>query len=186
MKIIFPLFIAAAVLFASSSLEAQVAPGSIKIGKVSPAVIRSPDYQVSGVPAKRTKPGEWLEMEVEFETKPELIDELTFKFTASVEKKLLVGEASFVNILKGREHYVVMYVAPKALARLTGGKAFTASTLENVWVEVSHQGMRLDSASFRPGAVPNLPQITGLLLNKSETPFAPLFYDRYEEPKVQK
>lgn len=186
MKIKFPLLATMAVLLASSAAEAQIAQGSLKIGKVMPAVIRSPDFQISGGPAKRSKPGEWLEMEVEFETKPELIDELTFKFTALVEKKLLVGEVSCVNILKGREHYAVMYVAPKSLARLTGGKALTASAIENVWVEISHQGMRLESASFRPGPVPNLPQMSGLLLNKSETPFAPLFYDRYEELKVQK
>lgn len=168
--------------------EAQLAPspGSVKIGKVSPAVVRSPEYQLAGGVNKRSKNGEWLEMEVDFETKPEMIDELTFKFTALVEKTLITGEVTCVNITKGREHYVVMYLSPKAINRLTKGKPLNASSIENVWVEVGYQGMRLDAASFKPGAVPNLPQVTGLLLNKSETPFAPLFYDRYVELKSRK
>ena len=32
-------------------------------------------------------------------------------------------------------------------------------------------------------AVPNLPQAPGKILNKSQTPFAPLWYDRYEALK---
>lgn len=168
--------------------NAQVAPspGSVKISKVAPAVVRTPEYQLSGGMNKRSKNGEWLEMEVEFATTPETIDELTFKFTALVEKTLLTGEVTCANIMKGREHYVVMYLSPKALARLTQGKVLNTSSIENVWVEVGYQGMRLDVASFKPGAPPNLRQIPGLLLDKSETPFAPLFYDRYEELKARK
>jgi hypothetical protein len=33
--------------------------------------------------------------------------------------------------------------------------------------------------------VPNLPQETGKVLNKAQTPFAPLWYDRYEALKTQ-
>jgi len=38
---------------------------------------------------KRSKIGTWLEVEIEFETKPEDIDELTFNYTIMVENKLL-------------------------------------------------------------------------------------------------
>lgn len=180
--------ILALTLALTSFAEAQLAPvlGNIKIGKVAPAVLRSPEYQLAGGLSKRSKNGEWLEMEVDFETKPEVIDELTFKFTVLVEKTLLTGEVTCVNITKGREHYVVMYLSPKALNRLTKGKPLNASSIENVWVEALYQGMRLDVGSFKPGPIPNLPQIAGVLLNKSETPFAPLFYDRYEELKSRK
>lgn len=179
---------AAAAFFLSCLAYAQVAvgPGGVKISKVAPAVVKTPEFQITGGSNKRSKNGDWLEMEVEFETKAESIDELTFKFTALVEKKLLTGEVTCVNISKGRDHFVVMYVSPKALNRLTGGKALNAASIENVWVEVAHQGMKIDMASFRPGAQPNLPQLAGVLLNKSETPFAPLYYDRYEELKSQK
>jgi hypothetical protein len=34
-------------------------------------------------------------------------------------------------------------------------------------------------------AVPNLPQTQGLVLNKTQTPFAPLYWDRYEAIKAK-
>jgi hypothetical protein len=171
---------ALALLTVSASAQVQVGPGAVKLGKVQPEVVKTPEFQITGGPQKRSKIGQWLEVEVEYETKPEDIDELTFKYTILVEKKLLDGEVTHINIPKGREHYSVMYVSPRSLEKLTGGKALTAASIENVWVEVSKQGQILDRASFRPGVPPNLPHLAGLVLNKDETPFAPLFYDRYE------
>jgi hypothetical protein len=59
----------------------------------------------------------------------------------------------------------------------------TATGVENVWVSVERQGQVLAKESFKPGAPKNQQQITGLILNKNQTPFAPLYYDRYEEIK---
>jgi hypothetical protein len=36
-----------------------------------------------------------------------------------------------------------------------------------------------------PKAVPNLPRFEGMLLTKSDTPFAPLWFDRYEAVKPE-
>ena len=163
--------------------QAPVGPGSVKLGKPAPEVLNTPEYQITGGPQKRSKIGKWLAVEIEFETKPEEIDELTFKYTILVEKKLLDGEVTHINIPKGREHYSVVYVSPRTLDKLTGGKPLTNASIENVWIEVSKQGQVLDRASLRPGAAPNLPHLAGLVMNKDETPFAPLFYDRYEAIK---
>ncbi len=171
-------------LLGQASAQAPVGPGAVKLGKPQPAVIKTPDYTITGGPQKRSKVGQWLEVEVEFETKPEDIDDLTFKYTIMVEKKLLDGEVTHVNIPKGRDHFSVMYVAPRSLERLTGGKPLSPASIENVWVVVSKQGQVLDQASFKPAAVPNLPHLPGLVLNKMETPFAPLFFDRYEAIKT--
>ncbi len=180
----FSLFAGALVALAlSASAQTPVGPGSVKLGRVAPEVIKTPEFQVTGGPQKRSKIGQWLEVEVEFESKPEDIDELTFKFTILVEKKLLDGEVTHINIPKGRDHYSVMYVSPRTLEKLTGGKPLTGGSIENVWVEVSKQGQILDRGSFRPGVPPNLPHLAGLVLNKDETPFAPLFFDRYEAIK---
>jgi hypothetical protein len=141
---------------------------------------------VTGGPTKRSKNEKWLEFEVAYDTAPDEIDELTFRFTALVEKKLLTGEVTYVNILKGRDHYAVMYISPKGIARLTGGRALTGAGIENVWVEVSRQGQLLGKESFKPGVPPNVAQVAGLVLRKDETPFAPLFYDRYEAIKPQR
>lgn len=168
---------------ASAFAQAQVGPGSVKLGKLQPEVVKTPEFNLTSGPIKRSKPAQWLEVEVEYETKPEEIDDLTFKFTILFEKKLLDGEVTYVNIPKGRDHYAVMYVSPHSIEKLTGGKPLTAGSIENVWVELSKSGQVLDRASFRPGAMPNAQHTAGMVLNKDETPFAPLFYDRYEAIK---
>jgi len=113
------------------------------------------------------------------------IDELTFKYTLLIEGKLLDGEVTYVAIAKDKEHYAVMYVSPKAIKQLTGGKAITGGSIENVWVDVLRQGQKLDqTASFKPGAPKNVAHVNGFVLRKDQTPFAPLFYDRYEEIKT--
>ncbi len=166
-----------------SFAQAPVGPGSVKLGKVSPAAVKTPEYNLTSGPTKRSRAADWLEIEVDYETKPDDIEELTFKFTISFEKKLLDGEATYVTIAKAREHFAVVYISPKTIEKLTGGKAFTASAIENVWVEVSKSGLVLDKASWKPGVIPNAAHIPGMVLNKDETPFAPLFYDRYEALK---
>ena len=180
----FSLFACALAAFGlCASAQTPVGPGAVKLGKVALEVVKTPEFNITGGPQKRSKAGQWLEVEVEFDTKPEDIDELTFKFTILVEKRLLDGEVTHINIPKGREHYSVMYVSPRSLEKLTGGKPLTGASIENVWVEVSKQGQILDKASHKPGVPPNLPHLTGMVLNKDETPFAPLFYDRYEAIK---
>jgi len=176
-----------AALFAISLIadaQTPVGPGSVKLGKVSPSVVKTPEYQLSSGPTKRSKSKDWLEVEVEFESQPEMIDELTFKYTIGIEGKLLDGEVTHVSIPKGKDHFSVMYVSPSSLEKLTGGKALTGASIENVWVEVSRQGQKLAApASYKPGAPKNVPHVTGMVLNKDQTPFAPLFYDRYEAIK---
>jgi hypothetical protein len=79
-----------------------------------------------------------------------------------------------------------MYVAPRALEKLTGGKPLSPASIQNAWVIVTRQGQELDRAAFRPAQIPNLPHTAGMVLNKNETPFAPLFYDRYEAIKAMR
>jgi hypothetical protein len=168
--------------------QSPVGPGSVKLGKVSPSVVKTPEYQIVGGENKRFRNREWLELEVEYATQPEEIDELTFKYTVLLEgNHLLDGEVTYVNIPKDREHYAVMYIPPRALEKITGGKPLSPASIVNVWVEVTHSGQALDKpASFKPSPALNainLPHTTGLILTKDQTPFAPLYYDRYEAQK---
>ena len=161
-----------------------IGPGAVKLGKIGVEGIKSPEFQIVGGPQKRSKTGTWLELEIEYETKVEDIDDLTFDYHVLVEGKLLDGSVTYVNIPKGRDHYAVMYIAPRTLEKLTGGKPLNPGNI-NAWVEVSKQGQKLDApAAYKPGAMPNVPHLAGMVLNKSETPFAPLFYDRYETIKA--
>ena len=179
-----PALTLAAALAFTAGVHAQgpVGPKDIKLAKVQPAVVKTPEFQISGG-TKRSKLGEWLEMEVEYATTPEDIDELTFKFAAMIDKKIVIGQVTYINIPKARDHYAVMYIAPRSLEKLTGGKPLSPASIENVWVTVERQGQTLGTTSFKPAAMPNAQQLSGLVLNKDETPFAPLYYDRYEAIK---
>jgi hypothetical protein len=161
-----------------------IGPTSIKLGKIEPAGVKTPEYQITGGPQKRSKIGTWLEVEVEFETKVEEVDELTFNYMVQIEGKLLVGNVTHVNIPGGKDHFSVVYISPRSLEKLVGNKPLTGASIQNVWVTVTRQGQNLAAAAMKPGNPPNLPQTTGMILNKSETPFAPLFYDRYEAVKA--
>ena len=169
-----------------ASAQVPIGPGAIKLGKIKPEIVKTPDFTIKSGPEKRSKTGEWLEVEVDFETKAEEIDEMTFEYTIMFENKLLVGQVTHVNIPKGREHYSVMYVSPRTLEKLTGGKTVTASNVQNVWVVASKQGQVFDQAAVKNVAIPNLAKLPGMILNKMETPFAPLYFDRYEAIKTAK
>jgi hypothetical protein len=181
------LFFFVALFSLAFPLFAQRAPaaggaGTVKLGKVEVTAPNTPQFQLSGGSEKRSKVGKWLEMEVEYTTTADE-PELTFKYTVQFEKNLLPGEVTYVSVLKGKDHYAVMYISPKVVERLMAGRALTATSVENVWVEVSRSGQVLDRASMKPGNPPNLPQVAGLISNKNDTPFAPLFFDRYETIK---
>ena len=163
--------------------QAPIGPASIKLKKISPAVVKTPEYNITGGQTKRYKLGDWLEVEVEYETKPEIIDELTFKFVIMVEGKLLDGEVTYADIAEGNEHYAVMYVSPKAINALTKGKALTGASIGNVWVEILRSGQKLAQSSYKKDAMPNIQHTAGLVLSKDQTPFEPLYYDRYEAIK---
>jgi hypothetical protein len=178
------IFLFSLVAIAALSLSAS-AQSPVKLGKPMPAGVKSPDFQINGGPQKRTIFGTWLEVEVEYQTSAEMLDELTFKYTILIQNTLLDGEVTYVNIPQGRDHYAVMYIPPRALLRLTGGKPLTSASIENVWIQVTSKGQTLDATSLRGQAsvIPNLQHAAGLVLNKNETPFAPLYYDRYEAIK---
>jgi hypothetical protein len=159
---------------------------NVKVEKIQPAVVGTPEYTISNTPPKRSQPQKWLEIEVEFAVEGvEMVDELTFKFDVMISGKLYPGEITHVNIPKGKDRFTIMYISPRNLDRITGGKQLNAAMIENVWVTISKQGQALALSSIKEKGkpVPNLPQFPGLLTPKAETPFAPLWSDRYEAVK---
>ena len=175
----------AAVLGLAPSAVAQVPlrAGDVKLERIYPAVVKTPEYSYTGGAQKRSRLGDWLEVEVEYETKAELIDELTFNYKILINGKLLTGEVTHISIPRGREHFSVAYVAPRALEGVMAGKQLTAAAIQGIWVDCARQGQILSTVSTVKTAVPNLPQVPGLVLNKSQTPFSILYWDRYEALK---
>ena len=167
----------------SSSFAQVVRAGDVKIEKISPSVVKTPEFALTAGPLKRFTSLNWLEVEVEFQTVPELLEELSFTYKIQLNGKLYVGQVDHVDIPKGREHYSVAYMSPRALDEAMGGKQLVASAIQGIWVDVTKQGQVIATLGSVKTAVPNLPQKTGKILNKLQTPFAPLWYDRYEALK---
>jgi|SRR5678815_160686 hypothetical protein len=163
--------------------QAPFQPGDLKVGKVEVGTPTTPEYQTKSGDLKRYKLGKWIEMELSYDTK-KAVDELTFKYTVQIEGKLYDGEVTYASIAEGRDHYAVMYVSPKAIDGLLKGKPLTTAVIDNVWVDVSKSGQKMaPTVALKGDKMPNLPHISGIVLNKDETPFAPLYYDRYEALK---
>jgi hypothetical protein len=190
MKILLCSILGLVALTVGGLAQVAVPQGAVKLGKPQPSGIKSPEYQIQSGPQKRYKIGTWLEIEVPYETLMDDISELTFEFVVGIgvgqNAKLLDGNVTYINIPKGRDHYAVMYIPPRTLDKLTGGKTLTQADIANVWVTVKSQGATIDLTALKPENIPtNLPHLSGLILNKNQTPFAPLYYDRYETIKEQ-
>ncbi len=173
---------------APSAVPVQITARNVKIEKIQPAIVGTPEFTVTNTTTKRYQAQKWMEIEVEFAVEGvEIVDELTFKFDVLISGKLYTGEITHVNIPKGRERYTVMYISPRNLDRITGGKQLTEAMIENVWITISKQGQALAISSRKDKntkGVPNLPLFPGLLTPKAETPFSVLWTDRYEAVKL--
>jgi hypothetical protein len=104
-----------------------------------------------------------------------------------INGKLLTGEVTHVNIPAARENRSVMYVTPKTLQRLLLGRPLTNNALQNVAVRLTQQGALKSELSLNRAPAQwyaTIPEVTGLVLNKNETPFAPLYWDRYCQIKT--
>jgi len=173
------------------SLSATAAFGQgraseFRVTKINRDLITSPDFNYSGAEQQRSNHERWLRVDVQFSAAPEFTDELTFKYYILAGGKVLTGEVTHVNILAGRELYSVMYVPPHALAQVLRSRTPNTNSIENVAVQILQKGEVKDEfmmARGRPDWFSTLPALSGFVLNKNETPFAPLFWDHYEQIK---
>jgi hypothetical protein len=68
-----------------------------------------------------------------------------------------------------------------------GRRPVTSTSIQNIAVQIVQQGAVKAEMSLERGQpqwFTSLPQVAGLVLNKNETPFAPLYWDRYEQIKT--
>ena len=160
--------------------------GDFQISKISRELITTPQFNYSGAEQQRDTHDRWLRVEVQFSALPAFTDELTVKYYILINGKLLTGEVTHASVLAGRELYSVMYVPPHALAYILGNRPPNSNSVENIAVQLLQQGAVKDELSLaraRPQWFAALPQLSGFVLNKNETPFAPLFWDHYEQIK---
>jgi len=159
-----------------------------QITKITKNLISTPQFAYTGGEQHPTNQRDrWLEVEVEFAAAPALTDELTFKYYILFNGNLLTGEVTHVNIPAGRENRSVMYISPLALSRFGNNRPITANSCQNIAVQIVQQGAVTNEISLTRAPAQwfaTLPQISGFVLNKNETPFGPLYWDRYEQIKA--
>jgi hypothetical protein len=164
------------------------AAGDFQITKISKNLISTPQFAFAGSEQHpiNQRNNRWLEVETEFTAGPDFTDELTFKYYILFNGNLLTGEVTHVNILSGRGKRSVMYVSPNVLAHFSGNRPITPDACQNVAVQIVQQGSVKSEANLARAQAQwyaALPQVSGFVLNKHQTPFAPLYWDRYEQIK---
>jgi hypothetical protein len=168
-------------------LSAQRAPNDFRLTKISRDLITSPRFSYNGAEQQPNSTERWLRVEVQFSAAPEFTNELTFRYYILLNGKVLTGDVTHVNIPGRRDLYVSAYVAPHALAYAMQNRPVSISSITNIAVQIVQQSEVKDELSMTPSRAnwfAGLPSLSGLILNKNETPFAPLFWDHYEQVKT--
>lgn len=164
----------------------------------------SPDFNVSTT--KKFKPKDWLEIEASFkvhmtpEPPSKTAERVTVKWYIAVEhpdKKgaflLLTKDITHVNVPLDEEIFSSVYLSPASIKRLTGRDRAGKGVVNLVGYEILINGEKVaqetsdskagwwNTTSDKISRSDSVP-----LLNKSETPFASMWWDRYAEILVEK
>ena len=206
-----PLLVATSslVLLAAGS-RAQASSDDFRIVKITPEFVKTADYSFSSGPTGKSIRGgrNFLAVETVFDWLPRKkgpthLDEVVLNYYVLLNNKgvdpdnpketLLTGSVTHVSIPQEKELKSVMYVSPRSLDRLFGGKVpSTVNTaIIDVGVSITVGGEVVAQASTKSDLtgkkawwdLPDYQVVKGYLLNKDQTPFGPLVWDYYEEIK---
>lgn len=164
----------------------------------------SPEF--GGGKQKAFRPKSWLEMEAGFtlQMRPEppskTAERVLVKWYVAVkhpEKRgaflLLTKDVTHVNVPLNEEIFSSVYLSPASILRITGSNRGGKGAVEFVGYEILVNGERVgqETNKGQPGwwnvASENLSRSdTVPLLNKMETPFANMWWDRYAEILVER
>lgn len=200
---LFQISLIAAACTTASSLCAQNVAVKITADEPNFDDLQSPE--LGGNTGKKAwKPKDWLEVEVpvEIETRPDTpdgyIDRLTVRWFVAVENKVDRNAAKFflmeksvthVNVPVGEKFYLSCYISPATIKRLTGSDRAGKNAIAAVGGEINAPGA-VSPARFTSKGDVRTPFWTSAamqrsnkypLLNKNETPFKNLWWDRYLE-----
>ena len=160
--------------------------GQFVIKNINISTPKTPEFQTVGgeTNSKRAILGAWLEVEVEFSASAPTA-EVAFHYDFAINGKLLTGDQTVVDVQPGQSLFTSVYVAPRTLSTLLKGQPLTVNTLQNARVQIQRPGVAAPLAiKFQKEGGGNFfstaQQIPGFVLNKAQTPFANLWWDRYE------
>lgn len=195
--------VAAAMLVAGLSLGSASGQAAKVLGE-KPSFDDLPSPEFSGGKQKAFKPKDWLEVETKLkislspEPPSKTCEKLTVKWYIAVKNPeksgtflLLTKDIDHVNAPLDEEIYCSVYLSPASIKRLTGSDKGGKNAVEYVGYEVLINGEKVasetskgkvgwwTSASDKISRSDTVP-----LLNKSETPFSTMWWDRYAEVAV--
>jgi hypothetical protein len=162
--------------------------------------LQSPEFGGAGA-RKAFKPRNWLEVEAKFQVamKPEpaskMAERVLVKWYVAVKNPekagtflLLSKEVQHANVPLSQDVYSSVYLSPASLQRLTGSDRAGKNAVEYVGYEILVNGTVVGeetsggpagwwkTASEKISRSESVP-----LLNKSQTPFSNMWWDRYAE-----
>ena len=178
----------------ANSLTAGNGPGAsagqFVIKSINVSTPNTPEPQTIGgeSQSKRYTVGKWLEMEVEFSSTAPRTPELSFKYFVVIGGQMLTGDQTLLDVPAGQSLFTVMYVAPRTISTVLKGQPLNASSVTNIAVQILRPGVNAPAAvkllKDGPPFYNTLQQVPGFVLPKPRTPFAALWWDRYEQVKT--
>jgi hypothetical protein len=171
-----------------------------------------PSPEFNGGKNKAFKPKDWLEIEAKLkvsltpEPKSKTCDKITVKWYVAVKNPdkvgtmlLLTKTIEHVNVPLDQDIYCSVYLSPASIKRITGFDKGAKSTVEYVGYEVLINGEKMvadtNKGSSGEGGVQAWWNSTSdkisrseavPLLNKTETPFSIMWWDRYAEVSTER
>jgi hypothetical protein len=200
------LFTAAFLLSTAVFAQAQaVANSPIKITDIKPSLESTPDYSITIGPQRKAKSQQWLWIEVSFvyqSRTPQPLPELTLNYYVLLNDvtaqnrlgTLLTGTITHTGVVPGTDvHHSVALISPQTLRQFFGDRvpATAGTAVQAVGVTATVNGQLAAEESIGKGKSMkawwnNFQQgPAGLVLNKDQTPFSPLFYDYFEAIKAK-
>lgn len=192
--------IAAFAVISTLSVGSAFGQASRVVGE-KPEFDELPSPEFSGGKQKAWKPKDWLEVETKLkislspEPPSKTCEKITVKWYIAVknpEKQgtmlLLTKTIEHVNVPLDEDIFCSVYLSPGSIKRLTGSDKGGKSAVEYVGYEVLINGEKKaeETNKGRPGwwnaASEKISRSeTVPLLNKNETPFSNMWWDRYAE-----
>jgi hypothetical protein len=169
----------------SKSLSSPSDP--IAISKITPALVPSPIYKLFAGPEKRFQPRNWLEVEVEFSVRKRVPGGAVFRFGVQMNGTLFTGDVAVAPLEKEDGLVTVAYLSPNSLRRAFHGREPNFDSGLRIEIAILSGEEMIGSAVYgKTKAIdPIEQQFEQTVRPKSDTPFAPLYWDRYVEPAAE-
>ena len=199
------LSVTASALIAAFSIGSAYGQAAKVVGE-KPQFDDLPSPEFNGGKQKSFKPKDWLEIEAALKIAlapappSKTCEKLTVKWYIAVKNPekagtmlLLTKDIDYVNLPLDEPIYCSVYLSPGSIKRLTGSDKGGKQAVEYVGYEVLVNGVKAaeetskgkvgwwlvaSKSISRDDSVP--------LLNKNETPFSNMWFDRYAEVSVER